>query len=205
MGSGDSPELGLQGRQPDGNKNRKWAATRFQRKQTLDSRSEGSTCAQQASGSQPCLAHLSPQTTSPSAPHHRCPRARPEEKGRCPSPACPSPISMESETTSPGMTHVVPTASPVFCSSLTSDPTPKGREALPPTHGPAPSAPNTNSQGKALAGSIQMSVYFLNCGSGLLSLHALGPVADPHIQEKCPVSPSAQIQGLSKSWGPCGH
>lgn len=112
MGSGDSPELGLQGRQPDGNKNRKWAATRFQRKQTLDSRSEGSTCAQQASGSQPCLAHLSPQTTSPSAPHHRCPRARPEEKGRCPSPACPSPISLESEATSPGDDSCSPDSQP---------------------------------------------------------------------------------------------
>lgn len=47
-----------------------------------------------------------------------------------------------------------------------------------------------------------MSVYFLNHGSGLLSLEVRGPVADTHIQQNCcqPLGPDPRAQqGLGAS------
>lgn len=186
MGSGESPELGLQGRGSQiGMKNRKRAATGFQREQTPGARAAPVPSRHGAvSPAWPTTepARLSLQTTSSSAPPITGAGERGlRRKGTVPDLLCLSPISTESvsQRPKPRETHAVPTASTVFCSPLTSDLESKrqGRPCPPHPQGPAPSAPNTNSQGKALAGNIQMSVYFLNRGASLLSLDALGPGA----------------------------
>lgn len=185
-GQWGEPRAGPPGQgQPDRNEKQEAGGHRISA--GTDSRSEGSTCAQQAWGCQSCLAH---GRTRPASPRRPRPPQHPitdagerglRRKGTVPDLLCLSPISMESvsQRPKPRETHAVPTASTVFCSPLTSDLESKrqGRPCPPHPHGPAPSAPSTNSQGKALAGNIQMSVYFLNRGASLLSLHALGPVA----------------------------
>lgn len=174
MGSGESPELGLPGRGSQiGMKNRKRAATGFQREQTPGARA--APVPSRHGAVSPAWLTAEPGLPLPadhvllSTPITGAGERGPRRKGAVPVLLCLSPISMESvsQRPKPRETHAVPTASTVFCSPLTSDLESKrqGRPCPPHPHGPAPRTPNTNSQGKALAGNIQMSVYFLNRGS----------------------------------------
>lgn len=185
-GQWGEPRAGPPGQgQPDRNEKQEAGGHRISA--GTDSRSVGSTLPSRHGAVSPAWPTAEPGPPLPadhvllSTPITGAGERGPRRKGAVPDVLCLSPISMESvsQRPKPRETHAVPTASTVFCSPLTSDLESKrqGRPCPPHPHGPAPSAPSTNSQGKALAGNIQMSVYFLNRGASLLSLDALGPGA----------------------------